>query len=70
MLVYFLYGIHHSNEGALGSSSYSMLISSSEATKGCWGATAARSTFERVTQNVRKETAEDKVPIVVETDET
>ncbi|KAJ8915996.1 hypothetical protein NQ315_016674 [Exocentrus adspersus] len=38
MLVYFLYGIHHSKEGDC-NSSYSILMSSSEAVKEKWGAT-------------------------------
>lgn len=39
MLVYFLYGIHHSKEGEA-NSSYSILMTSSEAVKGSkWGAT-------------------------------
>lgn len=38
MLVYFLYGIHNSKEGEL-TSTYSMLMTSSEATKEKWGAT-------------------------------
>ncbi|XP_074027464.1 cationic amino acid transporter 4 [Leptinotarsa decemlineata] len=38
MLVYFLYGIHHSKEGE-GNSSYSILMTSSEAVKEKWGAT-------------------------------
>ncbi|XP_018323884.1 cationic amino acid transporter 4 [Agrilus planipennis] len=38
MLVYFLYGIHHSKEGDT-NSSYSMLMTSSEAVKEKWGAT-------------------------------
>lgn len=39
MLVYFIYGIHHSKEGEA-TSSYSILMTSSEAVKGSkWGAT-------------------------------
>ena len=38
MLVYFLYGIHHSKEGE-GNSSYSILMTSSEAVKEKWGST-------------------------------
>lgn len=38
MLVYFLYGIHHSKEGE-SKSSYSILMTSSEAVKEKWGAT-------------------------------
>lgn len=39
MLVYFLYGIHHSKEGEA-NTSYSILMTSSEAVKGTkWGAT-------------------------------
>nr|CAH7723545.1 unnamed protein product [Callosobruchus chinensis] len=38
MLVYFLYGIHHSKEGEC-NSSYSILMTSSEAVKETWGAT-------------------------------
>ncbi|CAG9863546.1 unnamed protein product [Phyllotreta striolata] len=40
MLVYFLYGIHHSKEGD-GNSSYSILMTSSEAGKEKWGAISA-----------------------------
>ncbi|XP_017468589.1 PREDICTED: cationic amino acid transporter 4 [Rhagoletis zephyria] len=38
MLIYFLYGIHHSKEGEV-CSSYSMLMTSTEAGKSHWGAT-------------------------------
>lgn len=38
MLVYFLYGIHNSKEGET-MSSYSMLMTSSEAVKEKWGST-------------------------------
>lgn len=59
MLIYFCYGIHHSKESEIGTS-YSMLMSSSEATKGHWGST--------VTQKLtgKKLQAEDKKPIVEE----
>uniref|UniRef100_W8ALK0 Low affinity cationic amino acid transporter 2 n=1 Tax=Ceratitis capitata TaxID=7213 RepID=W8ALK0_CERCA len=40
MLIYFLYGIHHSKEGEV-CSSYSMLMTSTEAGKSTWGATGA-----------------------------
>lgn len=66
MLVYFLYGIHHSKEGESGTS-YSMLMTSSEATKGHWGATAAaaKTALERISR--RK--SEDKKPIVEDDEE-
>lgn len=68
MLVYFLYGIHHSKEGEV-CSSYSMLLSSSEATKCHWGTTtdptdgrmtSAHKAFQRL---IGKKIAEDKKPI-------
>lgn len=41
LLVYFLYGIRHSKESEL-TSTYSMLMTSSEASKGPWGTMSPR----------------------------
>lgn len=76
MLIYFLYGIHHSKEGSL-CTSYSMLITSNEATKNCWGSTA-RTALDKIAESVgvasssgsNHATDDDKVPIVDDEDET
>lgn len=67
MLVYFLYGIHHSKEGEA-CSSYAMLISSAEASKCHWGTTDERvtSTQKAFQRLIGKKTAEDKKPIIQE----
>ena len=66
MLVYFLYGIHHSKEGESGTS-YSMLMTSSEATKGHWGSTGvAAGTAPSKVKIVTKYVKEDKKPIINE----
>lgn len=63
MLVYFLYGIHHSKEGEA-NSSYSILMTSSEAVKGSkWGATT-RTVKGALTK--RKGSAEDRSAILGE----
>ncbi|XP_055383563.1 cationic amino acid transporter 4 [Condylostylus longicornis] len=63
MLVYFLYGIHNSKEGEI-CSTYSMLMTSSEATKGYWGSTTgAVSVLRRFTGRKK---SEDKKPIVIQ----
>lgn len=56
LLVYFLYGIHHSKENDT-ATSYSVLLTSSEAGKFRWGA---------ITQPKRRSIAEDTKPIVEE----
>lgn len=56
LLVYFLYGIHHSKENDT-ATSYSVLLTSSEAGKVKWGA---------ITQQKRKSVQEDTKPIVDE----
>lgn len=63
MLVYFLYGIHNSREGDLGTS-YSMLMTSSEAARGHWGSTTsgARTTIKKIVGKVHR--AGDKQPIM------
>ncbi|XP_054732996.1 cationic amino acid transporter 4 [Anastrepha obliqua] len=77
MLIYFLYGIHHSKEGEV-CSSYSMLMTSTEAGKSHWGATGGGFTISlggTVGAGVIKKTVmqrfigrklEDKKPIVEE----
>lgn len=65
MLVYFLYGIHHSKEGEA-NSSYSILMTSSEAVKGSkWGATT-RTLKGALTK--RKTSAEDRNAILSDED--
>lgn len=54
--MYFLYGIHHSKENDT-ATSYSVLLTSSEAGKVKWGA---------ITQPKRKSVQEDTKPIVDE----
>lgn len=65
MMVYFLYGIHHSKEGESGTS-YSMLMTSSEASKGHWGSTAKAVIEKVMTKKAKKD---DKMPIVDEDEE-
>lgn len=63
VLVYFLYGIHHSKESDP-TATYSMLMTSSEANKSAWGATtrsAVKGVFSRKAQ-----TSLDKKPIIEE----
>lgn len=61
MLVYFLYGIHHSKEGEM-QSTYSMLMTSSEATKEKWGSTTKSS--GSILINKRKSSNSDRNPIL------
>lgn len=63
MLVYFLYGIHHSKEGE-GNASYSILMTSSEAVKETWGSTR-KTTFKNAFRR-RKSSAEDRSAIIDE----
>lgn len=64
MLVYFLYGIHHSKEGEA-NSSYSILMTSSEAVKGSkWGATTTRTMKGTLTK--RKASGEDRDAILAD----
>lgn len=65
MLVYFLYGIHHSKEGDI-QSTYSMLMTSSEATKEKWGSTTK--TNIKGVLNKRKVSSGDKNPILDDDD--
>lgn len=67
MLVYFLYGIHHSKEGE-GNSSYSILMTSSEAVKEKWGATTKTNLKAVLTH--RKSSAGDKTAIINDDDES
>uniref|UniRef100_A0A1B0GHL3 Cationic amino acid transporter C-terminal domain-containing protein n=2 Tax=Lutzomyia longipalpis TaxID=7200 RepID=A0A1B0GHL3_LUTLO len=60
MLVYFLYGIHHSKEAEDCGTSYSMLMTSAEACKGHWGALQTKSSSSA------KSPKEDKAPIIEE----
>lgn len=64
MLVYFLYAIHNSTEGDLGTS-YSMLMTSSEAGRAHWGSTAtgARTTIKKIVGKVHNRHG-DKQPII------
>ncbi|KAG5881968.1 hypothetical protein JTB14_006006 [Gonioctena quinquepunctata] len=62
MLVYFLYGIHHSKEGE-GNSTYSILMTSSEAVKEKWGAT--RTTIKGALTR-RKSSSGDRSAIIDE----
>ncbi|XP_030758734.1 cationic amino acid transporter 4 [Sitophilus oryzae] len=66
MLVYFLYGIHHSKEGE-GTSSYSILMTSSEAVKEKWGSTTRTNIKGLLTH--RKASTGDKKTIVNEDEE-
>lgn len=66
MLVYFLYGIHHSKEGEV-MSSYSMLMTSSEATKEKWGATTKTTIKGALTK--RKTSTGDKNAIIEDDDD-
>lgn len=76
MLIYFLYGMHHSKEGEA-CSSYSMLMTSSEAGKMHWGATGAGFGISGVGGTGKKTVfqrfigrkVEDKKPIVEEMEE-
>lgn len=61
MLVYFLYGIHHSKEGET-QSTYSMLMTSSEATKEKWGSTTTKSSTSILPK--RKSSNADRNPIL------
>lgn len=66
MLIYFLYGIHHSKE-AESDTTYSMLMNTSEATKSQWGAT--KNVAKNIVSSVNKKTgkkSEDKKPIIEE----
>lgn len=63
MLVYFLYGIHHSKEGE-NISTYSMLMTSSEAVKGKWGATTKSNIKAALTH--RKSTNDERNAIIDE----
>lgn len=65
MLVYFLYGIHHSKEGET-KSTYSMLMTSSEATKEKWGSTTKTNIKGVLTR--RKSSTTDRNPILDEED--
>ncbi|XP_053658741.1 cationic amino acid transporter 4 [Anopheles marshallii] len=74
MLVYFLYGIHNSKEGELGTS-YSMLMSTSEAIRG-WGSTSTAlggGTKVTVTKIIKgrisRKTAGDRQAIVDDDDD-
>uniref|UniRef100_A0A6B2E6J4 Putative cationic amino acid transporter 4 n=1 Tax=Phlebotomus kandelakii TaxID=1109342 RepID=A0A6B2E6J4_9DIPT len=60
MLVYFLYGIHHSKEAEDCGTSYSMLMTSAEASKGHWGALQTKSSTKSI------QAKEDKRPIIEE----
>ncbi|KAF7273705.1 hypothetical protein GWI33_013600 [Rhynchophorus ferrugineus] len=66
MLVYFLYGIHHSKEGE-GNSSYSILMTSSEAVKEKWGATTKTNLKGVLTH--RKASAGDRSAIIKDDDD-
>lgn len=65
MLVYFLYGIHHSKEGE-GNSSYSILMTSSEAVKEKWGATTKTAVKGVLTK--RKTSSDDRNAILSDDD--
>uniref|UniRef100_A0A1B0DAS8 Cationic amino acid transporter C-terminal domain-containing protein n=1 Tax=Phlebotomus papatasi TaxID=29031 RepID=A0A1B0DAS8_PHLPP len=60
MLVYFLYGIHHSKEAEDCGTSYSMLMTSAEASKGHWGALQTKSSAKSTPAK------DDKKPIIEE----
>ncbi|XP_044728670.1 cationic amino acid transporter 4 [Chrysoperla carnea] len=64
MLVYFLYGIHHSKESDP-ATTYSMLMTSSEAGKSQWGATTRTAIKGALMARKHKEAA-DKKPIIDE----
>ncbi|XP_057661076.1 cationic amino acid transporter 4 [Diorhabda carinulata] len=65
MLVYFLYGIHHSKEGD-SNSSYSILMTSSEAIKEKWGSTTRINIKGALTR--RKTSTSDRAAIIDEED--
>ncbi|EFA08956.2 Cationic amino acid transporter 4-like Protein [Tribolium castaneum] len=67
MLVYFLYGIHHSKEGE-GNSSYSILMTSSEAVKEKWGSTTKTNFKGAFTR--RKSSSGDRSAIIDEEEST
>ncbi|XP_066246325.1 cationic amino acid transporter 4 [Euwallacea similis] len=67
MLVYFLYGIHHSKEGE-GNSSYSILMTSSEAVKEKWGSTTKTNLKAVLMQ--RKTTSGDQSAIIDDDDDS
>lgn len=66
MLVYFLYGIHHSKEGD--NNSYSILMTSNEAGKEKWGATTRTNLKGAFTR--RKSSTGDRSAIIDEEDST
>ncbi|KAH1025987.1 hypothetical protein HUJ05_010586 [Dendroctonus ponderosae] len=66
MLVYFLYGIHHSKEGE-GTSSYSILMTSSEAGKEKWGSTTKTNLKSVLTH--RKSSSGDRSAIIDDDDD-
>lgn len=68
MLVYFLYGIHHSKEGDC-ISSYSILMTSSEAVKEKWGATT-KTNYLKGAFTRRKTSLGSKTGIVGEEEST
>lgn len=59
--MYFLYGIHHSKEGE-SNSSYSILMTSSEAVKGKWGSTTKTNIKGVLTK--RKASGDDRTNIL------
>ncbi|CAH0564535.1 unnamed protein product [Brassicogethes aeneus] len=67
MLVYFLYGIHHSVEGE-NTSSYSILMTSSEAVKEKWGATTRTNIRGLVTR--RRHSSNDRNAIMDDDEST
>lgn len=68
MLVYFLYGIHHSKEGD-SNSSYSILMTSSEAVKEKWGSTTRTINIKGALTR-RKTSISDRGAIIDEEDST
>ncbi|XP_072396088.1 cationic amino acid transporter 4-like [Diabrotica undecimpunctata] len=68
MLVYFLYGIHHSKEGEA-NSSYSILMTSSEAGKEKWGSTTRTQAIKGALTR-RKTSHGDRGAIIDEEDST
>ncbi|KAL1497535.1 hypothetical protein ABEB36_008479 [Hypothenemus hampei] len=66
ILVYFLYGIHHSKEGE-GKSSYSILMTSSEAVKEKWGST--KKTNVKSVLGRKKLSTDDKSAIIIDDDD-
>jgi hypothetical protein len=68
LLVYFLYGIHHSKESDI-MSSYSVLMTSSEAGKGKWGSMHSTGPVQILSPSEEKAPPATKPPKDISTDD-